>query len=209
MTMTFLRTSPLLAATLAATIGIAHAQTPQVAADPHHPAATSPAATAPAAPTPVPGGMPMNAPSTDGMMTGDMSKMMQSMMPMMRAMMAGAGMAQMQDRMGMMAPKHIEGRIAFLRTEIGITEAQMPQWAAVAEALRQNAKAMMSTHARMMAGGEPTSAPQRLERHITAMTAHLDAARASLPAVQALYAVLTEAQRKVADTMLVPPMGQM
>lgn len=206
--MTFLRTPPLLAVALAATLGTAQAQTPpNAAADPHHPSATGPAGTAPSAPTP--GGMPMTSPGLDGMMAGDMSKMMQTMMPMMRAMMAGAGMAQMSDRMGMMAPQHIEGRIAFLRTEIGITETQMPRWAAFAETLRQNAKTMMSTHAGMTTAGVPASAPQRLEVHIAAMAAHLDAARASLPAVQALYAVLTEAQRKVADALLIPPMGRM
>ena len=32
--------------------------------------------------------------------------------------------------------KHLEGRIAFLRTELGITDAQMPLFNAFAEALR-------------------------------------------------------------------------
>ncbi|WP_374655752.1 Spy/CpxP family protein refolding chaperone [Dongia sp.] len=42
---------------------------------------------------------------------------------------------------GMMNPaQHIEGRLAFLKTELKITEAQAPQWDAYADALRANAK---------------------------------------------------------------------
>jgi hypothetical protein len=37
---------------------------------------------------------------------------------------------------------HIEGRIAFLKTELKITETQMPQWNAFVEALRGNAGRM-------------------------------------------------------------------
>ena len=35
---------------------------------------------------------------------------------------------------------HVEGRLAFLKTELKITDAQLPLWNAVAEAIRANAK---------------------------------------------------------------------
>jgi hypothetical protein len=41
---------------------------------------------------------------------------------------------------GMQPGQHIEGRLAFLKTELKITDAQAPQWNAYADALRANAK---------------------------------------------------------------------
>ena len=35
---------------------------------------------------------------------------------------------------------HVEGRLAFLKTELKITDAQLPLWNAVADAVRANAK---------------------------------------------------------------------
>ena len=74
--------------------------------------------------------------------------------------------------MGMMMgmADHTEGRIAFLRRELKITDAQMPQWNAFAEALRANARRMSGMHETMMQGGmmnhgnAPMSAPDRLDR---------------------------------------------
>ena len=43
--------------------------------------------------------------------------------------------------MGSMAD-HVEGRIAFLKTELKITDAQQPLWNAVADAMRASAKDM-------------------------------------------------------------------
>jgi len=84
--------------------------------------------------------------------------------------------------MGMMMgmADHTEGRIAFLRRELKITDAQMPQWNAFAEALRANARRMSGMHETMMQGGmmnhgnAPMSAPDRLDRMERAMTAMLE-----------------------------------
>jgi hypothetical protein len=46
-----------------------------------------------------------------------------------------------QDGMHMMT-EHIEGRLAFLKTELKITDAQLPLWNAFAQAMRDNATAM-------------------------------------------------------------------
>lgn len=55
-------------------------------------------------------------------------------------MMMGPGTMPM---IGMMDPaRHVEGRLAFLRAELKITEAQTPQWNAFTDALRANAKRM-------------------------------------------------------------------
>ncbi|MCC7282469.1 MAG: Spy/CpxP family protein refolding chaperone [Acetobacteraceae bacterium] len=55
----------------------------------------------------------------------------------------------------MMAPARIEGRIAFLRTELQITEAQTGAWNAFADVLRAEARGMEAMRDRMMGGQMP------------------------------------------------------
>ena len=127
-------------------------------------------------------------------------------MPMMRG---GGHMGMMM--MGM--ADHAEGRIAFLRTELKITDAQLPQWNAFAEALRANARRMSGMHEAMMQGGmmnqgnAPMSAPDRLDRMERAMTAMLEGLKEMKATLTPLYAVLTEEQKKVADQLIHGPMG--
>lgn len=164
--------------------------------DAHHPDE----ATAPAA-TPVPGMM-----GNGGMMGGDGMMPMMRMMQMMSGGMAGQGMG---GSMGMMRFDHIEGRIAFLRTELGITDAQQPQWTAFADALRAQAGTMRTMGPAMMQGGMPATWPERLARHEQRLTAHLAALKAIAGPARALYAVLSPAQRLMADELMARPMGGM
>jgi hypothetical protein len=69
-------------------------------------------------------------------------------MPMMNQGMMGHGMMPMMD-----PSQHIEGRLAFLKTELKITEVQAPQWTAYADALRANAKRMGQLMTEMMSSG--------------------------------------------------------
>ena len=72
-------------------------------------------------------------------------------MPMMGTMQMMMGQSGM-DHFAMMATgmsEHVEGRLAFLKTELKITDAQLPLWNSFAQAVRDNAKAMGS----MMQGG--------------------------------------------------------
>src|ERR1039458_9744443 len=91
-------------------------------------------------------------------------------------MMDGPGRMGMMGMMGMAG--HVEGRIAFLKAELKITETLMPQWNAFADALRENARRMSGMPAIMMQGGmmgldgASVSAPDRLagrEKRLTAM----------------------------------------
>ena len=133
-------------------------------------------------------------------------------------MMGGAGEMPMMPgggHMGMMMgmADHAEGRIAFLKTELKITDAQMPQWNAFAEALRANARRMSGMHETMMQGGmmnqgnAPMSAPDRLDRMERAMTAMLEGLKEMKATLAPLYAVLTEEQKKLADQLIHGPMG--
>jgi hypothetical protein len=127
-------------------------------------------------------------------------------MPMMgmRPMMMGEG------GMGGMMAGHVEGRLAFLKTELKITDAQLPLWNAVADAIRANAKNMSAMMAGgMMAGSETATLPDKLALREKMMTAHLDGLRRFKAAVDPLYAALSPEQKKTADQLLMGPMGMM
>jgi hypothetical protein len=177
------------AVVLLASFGVANAQTTQEH-DAHHPESS---AAAPAAPAMPPGGMDMGK-----MMGGGMDQM-----PMMR-MMRGMGGGEMR----MMPSEHVEGRIAFLKTELGITEAELPQWNAFADALRNSAKTMRMAMGNMP-GGMPAALPAKLDAMTAMMTARLDGLKTTAAATKALYTVLTDAQKKVADELVMSPMGGM
>jgi hypothetical protein len=137
-----------------------------------------------------------------GMMGGNMMGQGQmgpaGMMPMMNMMMGAQSGAE-----------HIDGRLAFIKAELKITDAQVSQWNAFAEAVRGNVGAMAEMRKLMVSGqGAPAATlPERLAREDKLVTAHLAAIKKTEEAVTQLYAVLTDDQRKVADTIVVGPMG--
>jgi hypothetical protein len=114
---------------------------------------------------------------------------------------------------GMMG-QHVEGRIAFLRAELGITAAQEAPWNAFAEALRGSAQAMADMHQQMVpmmmpmmqAGPQAVPLPQRLELHERMMASHLEALRRFSAAAGPLYAALDDRQKRIADGLI---MGMM
>lgn len=176
----------------------------------HHPDAAQAQSTQ-AAPAPGNGmpGMGMQG-GMSGMMGGDMQQMM-GMMQMMRMMdrMGQMGRFPPDGAMSVMRSDHIEGRIAFLHTELGITDAQQPQWNAFADALRRQADAMQGMQARMMQGGTPTNWPDRLSRHEQMLSARLDAIKAIEAPARALYGVLSPDQKSRADDLMSGAMGGM
>ncbi len=176
---------------LLAGLSAASAQTTP-APDPHHP---------PAAATP-----PSPAPGMGQMMGGHMDQMM-SMMRMMRGMMDAH--PDRMGRMGMMPTDHVEGRIAFLKAELGITEAQLPKWNAFADAMRAGAKAMRGAMAPAMQAGAQPTLPARMDAMVAMTAARHDSLKATAAAGKALYDVLTDAQKKVADTLIMSPMAGM
>jgi hypothetical protein len=134
-----------------------------------------------------------------GMMGRDMKEMM-SMMRNMMTMMSAQG--------GMMAP-NIEGRIASLKIELKITDAQAPQWDRFADTLRATAKSMNGMYQQMMQSGVTGTLPARLDRQDAMLSAHLASLRALKEAVEPLYGSFSDEQKKVADSMMIGPMGMM
>jgi hypothetical protein len=187
------------AALLATTIGAASAQTAQDHAARHPDAAQA--------------GTDTNASPHKSCPTGDLAaggKSGETPMGNMGAMMGG-GMGPMMEMMGggmmgggmAMAPfSHIEGRIAFVKAELAITDAQAPQWSAFADALRERAKTMRDSMTSMMQADKPANAADRTDAMVKMMSAHLESMKTVATAEKALYAVLTDSQQETADELL-------
>ena len=106
---------------------------------------------------------------------------------------------------------HIEGRLAYIKAELKITEAQGDLWNTYATAARNDANAMRAHCTTMMSrsSGSATSLPDRLDQHEQLMAAQLDAIRTMNKAVKPLYATLSDEQKKTADQLFWGPMGMM
>ena len=106
---------------------------------------------------------------------------------------------------------HIEGRLAFIKTELKITAAQEPLWTAYATAARDNANTMLARCTAMASqrGNASIGLPDRLDQSEQLMTAQLNALRAVNAALKPLYAALTDSQKKSADQLFAGPMGMM
>jgi hypothetical protein len=119
-------------------------------------------------------------------------------------MMGGMGMG-----MGMAMTDHIEGRVAFLKAELKITDAQSSSWNAFADALRANAKALVDIRQSFLA--KPVAArgnfAETLDFQERWLAARLDGTRAMKTAFTALSPTLSDEQKKTADDLLARPFG--
>jgi hypothetical protein len=108
----------------------------------------------------------------------------------------------------MMAPGMIqafaEGKLAFLKSLLGITEAQSGPWNAFAEVVRAQAKSMAEAQQKRMPtpGQAELTLPQWVDLHLQMMEEHLAAMKKIKPAFDALYQALTPEQRQKADQLI-------
>jgi hypothetical protein len=119
----------------------------------------------------------------------------------------GMGMMGGCPMMGMMTdeagtPSFADGRIAFLKAELAITDAQKTVWDAYAEVLKKNLQSMQGMRETMMKVMQAKSPAERLDAHITAMEGRLSTLKEVKPALTALYAALNDEQKKKADALL-------
>ena len=100
------------------------------------------------------------------------------------------------------AGRHIEGRIAYLKTELKITDAQAPLFDKLANVMRENAKAMGDT-AQSLRGdpNQPRSAVARLETRAKFAQLRADGEAKMLTAFRPLYQAMSPDQQKAADEM--------
>ena len=160
--------------------------------------------------SPAPG--PATAAPQGGMgMMNDMKNMMSSMSTM-----HSMGMMQMMGMMGrgmdgMATIDRIEGRIAFLRAELKITDAQADAWNGFADALRTNARKLTEVRATAMpkpGDGQPASAlSARLDQQEQWLAARLDGTRTMKSTFAKLNEALSDDQKKTANDLLAPHMG--
>ncbi len=106
---------------------------------------------------------------------------------------------------------HIDGRLAYLKAELKITDAQESLWTAYANAARDNAQGMLTRCTAMMGQGAANALalPDRLDQHEQFMAAQLDALRTLNKTVKPLYAALSDTQKQAANQLMWGPMGMM
>ncbi len=157
----------------------------QPAPDPHHPGGAAAQAQPPG---PMPGGM--MGPGMMGRMMGDG--------------MMGPGMMDMMANCPMMGggTSHAEGRIAFLKAELAITDAQNAAWEVYAAQIRKNLTGMQDMQKTMMSMMEAKSPVERIDARIVMMEKRTQALKEIKPALAALYTGLTADQQKKADQLL-------
>src|SRR5262252_7446563 len=127
-------------------------------------------------------------PASSAAMSGCMMPEAEGGMPMMQMMMGQGGMSMMA--------KHIEGRLAFLKTELKITDAQLPLWNAFAQAMRDDASTILAMPHAM---NKAATLPDKLAERETMLTARIEVVCKLKAAADPLYAALNADQKKTAD----------
>jgi ASC-1-like (ASCH) protein len=140
---------------------------------------------------------------------GPMMGMMGGGCPMMgmmgRGMMGRGMMGGRQARMGAM----VDGRLAYLKGEMNITDAQNEAWNAYVQAVKARVEGMQGMRTRMMEAMQKGSAIERIDARIKSMEAMVETMKAVKPATEKLYAVLSDEQKKIADELIGTDCGAM
>ena len=118
-------------------------------------------------------------------------------------MMMGPGMMRMMGdcpMMGMMmgadTSSFADGRIAFIKAELAITDAQKGAWETYAAALKKNLQGMQAMRRTMVSVMDAKTPVERLEAHIKVMDGRLASLKEVKPALAALYGALSDDQKK-------------
>jgi hypothetical protein len=101
--------------------------------------------------------------------------------------------------------KFIEGRLAFLKTELKLTAQQQPLFDKLADEMRAGAKQMQDRHAERQQASATTPAPvsalEKLERRSAAMKEMTAAQDRYLAAFRPFYQSLSPEQKQTADEL--------
>ncbi len=95
----------------------------------------------------------------------------------------------------------VEARIKSLHDQLKITPAQESQWAAVAQAMRDSAKQMQTLVQQRMKNANTMTAVDDLHSYQAIAQAHLDGLNKLVPVFETLYASMSDAQKKNADSV--------
>jgi hypothetical protein len=163
----------------------------QQSADPHHPPGS-------------PGVSEHGAATQPGQMPSGMTGMgMMDQMPGRMMAMMGGNCPMMGMMGGTDASAFTEGRIAFLKAELGVTDAQKSAWEAYAAVLKKNLEGMQATRQTMMKVMQSKSPVERVDARISMMEGRLSTLKEIKPALATFYNALSDDQKKKADQLLV------
>ena len=120
----------------------------------------------------------------------------------------GQGPGSMMDRQPRIDAM-IDGRLAYLKGELGITDAQTDAWTGYADAVKARIDLMQGMRQSMFDAMQQGTAIDRMDVRIANMEAMLQAMKDLKPATEKLYAALTDEQKKVADQLIGADCGAM
>ena len=94
-----------------------------------------------------------------------------------------------------------EQRISGLQAQLAITPAQMPQWTAFAQVMRENAQTTDALFRQRAAGVQSMNAAENMQSYAQLSRAYGDGNEKLAAAFQASYAMLSDQQKQAADTL--------
>lgn len=95
----------------------------------------------------------------------------------------------------------IEQRITALHAQLKITQAEEPQWQAVAQVMRDNASSVGTLVEQRKAQAGQMTAVDDLKSYEAITDAHADGLKKLIPAFEQLYVSMSDDQKKTADTI--------
>jgi hypothetical protein len=96
----------------------------------------------------------------------------------------------------------VEGRLAYAKTLLGITDREAAAWTAYEDVSRANVQTLQSAHQAMMTAEQSGSVIDRMHAQTNMMQARLEAMKALQPVTEALYEALTPEQQERAGAVL-------
>ena len=97
--------------------------------------------------------------------------------------------------------ERVEARITDMHAKLKITQTQEDQWAKVVQAMRDNQKAVEPLIEDRAKNAKTMTAIDDLKSYAAITDAHGDGLKKFTPAFEALYASMSDAQKKAADTL--------
>jgi len=99
------------------------------------------------------------------------------------------------------AVEHTEAQIKQLQGTLKITEAQKELWNNLTKVMRENAKDMDALTKARAENAKTMNAVEHMKLHSQITEAHLDQLKKFIPPFEALYASMSDEQKKSADTI--------
>jgi protein CpxP len=94
-----------------------------------------------------------------------------------------------------------EQRISGLQTQLAVTAAQMPQWNAFAQVMRDNAQSTDALFRQRAAGVQSMNAVANMQSYAQISRAYADGAEKLAASLGTLYGTLSDPQKQAADTL--------